>query len=454
MASALSRRLGKRSLLGALVHTPNPAGDGMLIPGLIQAFRSHPGKGKSSYTVSFEDGRFKECGEDSIIGPGFQSLSSFSLIAGQEVFLTVNGREEVGLVETHNKERNEVQVHVAGLGVRTLRRIEELRLMESRRSPRLQELEREHTRAGPPEHSVGGTSSGIDVPTRKSEGVDEIMAAMVLTSLSCSPSTNSTWTGPPHSSGRGENGKHRCRAGSSWGRNQACNSGSPSPPHLPLSDTNPPEDLTDLPDTHQLLFEEHLPRKRKNSVKIMYKCMWPDCSKLLCSTVGIRRHIRTVHLGRKAEADPSDGEEDFYYTEVQETSEDLPEYSSVPRSLSPPGFFPQNPPGVSPPLPHHEEVSDVPVSAFLSQSAPSCLWQVSADHPYKFSPDRGFTFGDCIFPEMVTPHIVFAASPKVPASHRKVRGEAKKCRKVYGLENRSQWCTACRWKKACQRFHD
>lgn len=37
---------------------------------------------------------------------------------------------------------------------------------------------------------------------------------------------------------------------------------------------------------------------------------------------------------------------------------------------------------------------------------------------------------------------------------RKARGEAKKCRKVYGIEHRDQWCTACRWKKACQRFLD
>ena len=45
----------------------------------------------------------------------------------------------------------------------------------------------------------------------------------------------------------------------------------------------------------------------------------------------------------------------------------------------------------------------------------------------------------------------------VPASlcfGRKARGEAKKCRKVYGIEHRDQWCTACRWKKACQRFLD
>lgn len=41
-----------------------------------------------------------------------------------------------------------------------------------------------------------------------------------------------------------------------------------------------------------------------------------------------------------------------------------------------------------------------------------------------------------------------------PCSFRRIRGEAKKCRKVYGIEHRDQWCTACRWKKACQRFLD
>lgn len=40
------------------------------------------------------------------------------------------------------------------------------------------------------------------------------------------------------------------------------------------------------------------------------------------------------------------------------------------------------------------------------------------------------------------------------STNRRIRGEAKKCRKVYGIEHRDQWCTACRWKKACQRFLD
>ncbi|XP_026481634.1 zinc finger protein 395-like [Ctenocephalides felis] len=37
---------------------------------------------------------------------------------------------------------------------------------------------------------------------------------------------------------------------------------------------------------------------------------------------------------------------------------------------------------------------------------------------------------------------------------RRTRGENKKCRKVYGMEHRDQWCTQCKWKKACSRFGD
>lgn len=38
--------------------------------------------------------------------------------------------------------------------------------------------------------------------------------------------------------------------------------------------------------------------------------------------------------------------------------------------------------------------------------------------------------------------------------NRRTRGENKKCRKVYGMDRRDQWCTQCRWKKACSRFGD
>ncbi|CAG5091563.1 Oidioi.mRNA.OKI2018_I69.PAR.g13135.t1.cds [Oikopleura dioica] len=36
--------------------------------------------------------------------------------------------------------------------------------------------------------------------------------------------------------------------------------------------------------------------------------------------------------------------------------------------------------------------------------------------------------------------------------HLRNQRSGRKCRKVYGVSNRSMWCTACRWKKACRRF--
>ncbi len=50
----------------------------------------------------------------------------------------------------------------------------------------------------------------------------------------------------------------------------------------------------------------------------------------------------------------------------------------------------------------------------------------------------------------------FVIPPKSGANgspvHTKIRSEGKKCRKVYGMDNRDLWCTQCRWKKACVRF--
>ena len=36
--------------------------------------------------------------------------------------------------------------------------------------------------------------------------------------------------------------------------------------------------------------------------------------------------------------------------------------------------------------------------------------------------------------------------------HIRSQRTGRKCRKVYGVNNRHEWCTACRWKKACRRF--
>ncbi|XP_009997013.1 PREDICTED: zinc finger protein 704-like [Chaetura pelagica] len=105
------------------------------------------------------------------------------------------------------------------------------------------------------------------------------------------------------------------------------------PPSDRSTPSTPSPPLSSHPDSTHFVFGEPIPRKRKNSTKVMFKCLWKSCGKVLSSSSGMQKHIRTVHLGRP-------------------------------------------------------------------------------------------------------------------------RGEAKKCRKVYGMENRELWCTACRWKKACQRFLD
>lgn len=35
----------------------------------------------------------------------------------------------------------------------------------------------------------------------------------------------------------------------------------------------------------------------QNSMKVMFKCLWKNCEKVLSTSSGIQRHIRTVHLG-------------------------------------------------------------------------------------------------------------------------------------------------------------
>ncbi|XP_074392536.1 zinc finger protein 395-like [Zonotrichia albicollis] len=113
----------------------------------------------------------------------------------------------------------------------------------------------------------------------------------------------------------------------------------------------------------------------------------------------------------------------------------------------------------------------------LSHSAPpGSFWHIQADHAYQALPSIQIPVSPHIFTSVswatatgpLPPARSCSLSPGSPqgpqpppllqprllTASRKIRGEAKKCRKVYGIERREQWCTACRWKKACQRFLD
>uniref|UniRef100_A0A6I8N098 C2H2-type domain-containing protein n=1 Tax=Ornithorhynchus anatinus TaxID=9258 RepID=A0A6I8N098_ORNAN len=440
---------------------------------------------------------------------------------GSQVLVPFEGQEWPALVELAGRAEDEVTVLLLERGLRVSCKGDEVRPAEPWAGP---------PRALPPERAaplstaLRSVSRNIDVPRRRSDAVemDEMMAAMVLTSLSCSPGMQS----PPSSENPArasyelwKDGGDVSDGGSSTSSGHwSVGSGisTPSPPRRegsPKHAGSPPADDGGFDtDPNAFLLEEPAPRKRKNSVKLLYKCLWPGCGKVLRSIVGIKRHVKTQHLGDGADSDQRKREEDFYYTDVQVKEEAVPaaaEPAPGP-SLGSPGLPP-------PPLPKPETPaleSPLPLDK-LSKSAPGSFWHIQADHAYQALPSVQIPVSPHIFtsiswaaatssipalspvsasssqapappsaPSVPTPALVrsqtlspsdpgpppppppppppallkspviVASPPRVPSSTRKVRGDAKKCRKVYGIERREQWCTACRWKKACQRFLD
>ncbi|KAB1256584.1 Zinc finger protein 704 [Camelus dromedarius] len=228
----------------------------------------------------------------------------------------------------------------------------------------------------------------------------------------------------------------------------------------------------------------------QNSMKVMFKCLWKNCGKVLSTAAGIQKHIRTIHLGRAGDSDYSDGEEDFYYTEIKLNTDSVADGLSSLAPVSPSQSL-ASPPTFPIPDSSRTEApcakTETKLMTPLSRSAPTTLYLVHTDHAYqatppvtipgsaKFTPNSSsfsiswqsppVTFtGIPVSPTHSHPvgtgeqrqhtHTVLSSPPRGTVSLRKPRGEGKKCRKVYGMENRDMWCTACRWKKACQRFTD
>uniref|UniRef100_A0A8C5G3Q7 Zinc finger protein 704-like n=1 Tax=Gouania willdenowi TaxID=441366 RepID=A0A8C5G3Q7_GOUWI len=305
-------------------------------------------------------------------------------------------------------------------------------------------------------------SSSINVPSsqrsRTDVDMDELMAAMVLSTLSCSghSSAHQEAAAPPMDTGSSEHSDDGSCGYWSIGHPHS-SPGSFSPKADSDSDQVTPPDEGLVMELNEVLFDEPAPRRRRNSVKASYRCLWPSCAKELTTMVGIKRHIRTTHLCRGGEHERcSPSEEDFYYTEVNQWEQALTQHGRSPSPLSPPS---PPPPSPSPPT--------------LSRSAPSIssLWQVQSEHSYQAPPPSNdatalTTPASCWTPPPTAcqPQSVAVRVRSVSVGEhwlqhqgslcRKIRSEAKKCRKVYGIEHREQWCTACRWKKACQRFLD
>uniref|UniRef100_A0A3Q4HP42 Zinc finger protein 395b n=1 Tax=Neolamprologus brichardi TaxID=32507 RepID=A0A3Q4HP42_NEOBR len=231
--------------------------------------------------------------------------------------------------------------------------------------------------------------------------MDEIMAAMVLTSLSCSPvvqSSPQTDPGPAGSSsspadmecGGGELSDSGSSGYWSWDHGNV----SPAPsPSVTEMDSSPDEGL------HMELEQG----EELSSVRSVYRCLWPSCGKVLTSSVGIKRHIRVLHLGG--------------YMSYIDTC-------------------------------HIQTGICSPTQTWTS--TPHLYW-ITSPKPQTVSPPRnGSPCTPTRMSVLCLHHISMNFLPRKVCG----RGEAKKCRKVYGVERKDQWCTACRWKKACQRFPD
>ncbi|XP_054372662.1 LOW QUALITY PROTEIN: SLC2A4 regulator [Molothrus ater] len=295
-------------------------------------------------------------------------------------------------------------------------------------------------------------------------GIDEVMAAAVLTSLSASPlvlghppATHATepgsevWKEAPAMSSSCSSSSN---TSGDWSWDPSSDRSTPSTPSPPLSSHVPstflpgplPDEGPDEPDGTHFVFGEPTPRKRKNSTKVMFKCLWKSCGKVLSSSSGMQKHIRTMHLGRKADLEQSDGEEDFYYTELDVDMEALTDGLSSLTPVSPTSSVPPAFPGPEAPLPPALPILELALASPCSPPGPPGRCHVHTDHAYQ----------GCRTPPRppVSPTVPTPPPPKPPAVPRRPRGEAKKCRKVYGMEHREMWCTACRWKKACQRFLD
>ncbi|XP_016351956.1 zinc finger protein 704-like isoform X1 [Sinocyclocheilus anshuiensis] len=499
-----TRRLVKRSVIGSRVYAPGLTGDAAPLTGVIQAVKqdnrdASTGHRRNVYTVLMQDGSLKEYTEEEIAqmtakAPLKSSLKS-SCNSGQRdgPMQGQNGGMQRGEVPSLSPESTE-----------------EPRVLEHKRTGRSLEPEKDHTRSvSLLEQKRKVVSSSIDVPqARKSEeevDMDKVTAAMVLTSLSTSPLVRS----PPVKVSEGLNGSWKdggftpssYSSSGYWSWSAPSDQSNPSTPSPPLSAdsfkpfrmpslSGPPDDNIDEHDGNSLLFDEPIPRKRKNSMKVMFKCLWKNCGKVLSTAAGIQRHIRTVHLGRNCDSECSDGEEDFYYTEIKLNTDSMADGLSSLSPVSPSVLSP--PPGLDQRQPDgtNGAKSENSTTTPLSRSAPSALYLVHTDHAYQATApvtipstsSTGFTPSSSSFSiswqsppvtftgtyaspthsrtqgfgEQRSQTIAVLSSPPRAASSfsRKSRGEGKKCRKVYGMENRDMWCTACRWKKACQRFVD
>ncbi|XP_074656620.1 zinc finger protein 395-like [Tubulanus polymorphus] len=553
-----SRRLAKRSIVGTRVSALGE--DGRFYPGFITATdsSSETNAKTTTYEIRFDNGSSRQnVFRKEIVAPGFQSITALQhrpLKPGQKLFVTHNGREISGELIKHDAIADELTiVHKNSTGLATgdeaeeteedaekmfvTRKLDECRLIESRKSARLQDhgdsTDYSKLLEMHPEPKKRNVSSVIDVPAKSRrrchspddyqlklercvgeeevedvmEIMDERMAAMVLTSLSCSPvspkfpTSFNDQTGSNRSPPRAASWNERhlpatANISPSWKdsylstsaassgiiSNQSDESTDPnhSPPQLPSSTTPTTAVAPPLFGSYQdegievddgFFSGEHARKRRKSSsMKTVYQCTWPGCMITLNTEQLIEKHVRNTHLGPRqqhsSDSDLSDHEEEFYYAEVEvEENEALPMATTA--SLLHRSIVTRQPPMAI----HDHDYQKKERPIFFHNTRPDTSGAISIPIPHvkrslSWQPHHGSSGAMSMSPptrlakfvpqflssSTPTKTAILISPPRNSPLHKRSRSDVKKCRKIYGMDNRDMWCTQCKWKKACTRF--
>jgi len=537
------KRIPKRSIIGSRVV--GRCRDCVWRPGQVMAMNGR--EGSERFSVRLEEGGTVNFEEGQLVGPGF--LTSIPVDArlanGQQVFVTHQGREVEGRVTSHQVVENSVEVDAEDVGL-LYKRLEDIRLLESRKSARLinsdtdfsqladfniveqrkllnekqsrrrlhsmsefhdQKLrqkarERGEKRRQCSERGSLKASGNIDVPngllvqSRKRRSSDsraevdsgygssygstllpnlsfghednlkECTAAMVLMNLCTSPRDNFWLDSSPSTN---------------------------SPPITPRPSPAISPSLLSFDE------DEEPTKKSKPNNNIIFQCTWRGCNQLETCQEKMEFHVRQ-HLGR-AEPVPGserDFEEEFYYTELELEGEEtmigreeiirndeimMEEVSFIEETMEPTESFVSIPFDIQSDTSSNNKNESLNI---LASSAPSSYgWNgdnISLSHPLgdhigmaKPSYEAPTTYlllnnitstnvGNIGGKKLITiqPKPEGGETignnnrlgPKIPGARKNQAAikSDKKCRKIYGIDQKDLWCTQCKWKKACGRF--
>lgn len=166
-----TKRLAKRSIIGTRVSALWQQ-DGRFYPGVIRALAAEETPtNQALYTVRFDDGFESNATSKEIIGPGFATGPTGRLKHAQKVFVTMNGREVCGLVAHHDRRVEDVIIslkHSNGEEFTINRKLDDIRLMESRKSARLVDQATDYSKLADlqlSEPKRRAVSHSIDVPS-------------------------------------------------------------------------------------------------------------------------------------------------------------------------------------------------------------------------------------------------------------------------------------------------